>query len=67
MAVRGRSQTAEWIVVEPEVEDISTGGQKYLPHGDGSFARQGYAPTKHQVKLTVKTDAQNIALFGWNC
>ncbi len=46
----------EWVVVRPEVDDISTGGQKYLPMEDGSFLAQGYAPTKHTVKLTVKTD-----------
>ena len=40
----------EWIVVRPDVEDDSTGGQKYLPLDDGSFLAQGYAPTKHTVK-----------------
>src|SRR2546430_5700141 len=30
---------------------------------DGSFLAQGYAPTKHRVKLTVKTDVQNITAF----
>ena len=46
----------EWVVVRPEVEDESTGGEKYLPMEDGSFLAQGYAPTKHTVKMTVKTD-----------
>jgi len=41
------------IVVRPAVDDISTGGQRYLPQTDGSFLAQGYAPTKHRVKLTV--------------
>jgi hypothetical protein len=50
----------EWRVVRPQVEDISTGGQKYLPLKDGSFLTQGYAPTKHRVKLILKTDVQNI-------
>ncbi len=53
----------EWIVVKPDVDDISTGGQKYLPMGDGSFLAQGYAPTKHRVKMTVKTDVKNITAF----
>jgi mono/diheme cytochrome c family protein len=53
----------EWIVVRPEVDDISTGGQKYFPMKDGSLLAQGYAPTKHTVKLTVKTDLQNIRAF----
>src|SRR5207247_2408182 len=53
----------EWTVVRPTVEDISTGGQKYLPMKDGSFLAQGYAPTKHRVKMTVKTDVPNITAF----
>ncbi len=53
----------EWTVVRPVVEDISTGGQKYLPQPDGSLLAQGYAPTKHRVKMTVKTDAQDITAF----
>ena len=53
----------EWIVVRPEVDDISTGGQKYFSLKDGSLLAQGYAPTKHTVKLTVKTDVQNIRAF----
>ncbi len=46
---RTRSQDGqpEWTVVRPTVDDISTGGQKYLPQTDGSFLAQGYAPTKH--------------------
>ena len=53
----------EWIVLKPEVDDISTGGQKYLPLGDGSFLAQGYAPTKHRVKISVKTEVSNITAF----
>ena len=30
----------EWNIVQPEVDDISTGGQKYLPLDDGSFLAQ---------------------------
>src|SRR5437870_12699738 len=30
---------------------------------DGSLLAQGYAPTKHRVKLTVKTEVQNITAF----
>ncbi len=43
------------MIVRPEVDEESTGGQKYLPMEDGSFLAQGYAPTKHTVELTVKT------------
>ncbi len=53
----------EWIIVRPEVDDISNGGQKYLPMKDGSFVAQGYAPTKHRVKMIWKTDVKNIAAF----
>jgi hypothetical protein len=53
----------EWVVVRPAVDDISTGGQKYLPLGDGSFLAQGYAPTKHTVKMTVKVDLARITGF----
>jgi mono/diheme cytochrome c family protein len=52
-----------WVVVEPAVDEISTGGQKYLPLPDGSLLAQGYAPTKHQVKLTARTGEQGITAF----
>jgi len=60
---RMKQDQPEWIVLRPRVEDISTGGQKYLPLEDGSFLAQGYAPTKHRVKMTVKTDVQSITAF----
>lgn len=53
----------EWVAVEPEVDDHSNGGQKYLPMGDASLLAQGYAPTKHRVKMTVKTTLPRIASF----
>jgi hypothetical protein len=53
----------EWVVVKPEVEDISTGGQKYLPMPGNSFLAAGYAPTKHRVKMVWKTDLKNITAF----
>ncbi len=52
-----------WEVLRPAVDDISTGGQKYLPQPDGSFLALGYAPTKHTVKLTVRTDLTPITAF----
>jgi mono/diheme cytochrome c family protein len=58
-----RNDQPEWIVVKPEVDDISTGGQKYLLQPDGSFLAGGYAPTKHRVKMTVKVDAKPITAF----
>jgi hypothetical protein len=53
----------EWTVVQPAIDDISTGGQKYLLLKDGSILAQGYAPTKHTVKLTVKTRLKDITAF----
>ena len=53
----------EWHVVRPEVDEESTGGEKELPMEDGSFLCQGYAPTKHTLKMTVKTDVTPITAF----
>lgn len=52
-----------WTVLRPTVEDLSTGGQRYLPQADGSFLAQGYAPTKHTVQLYLTNDLQNISAF----
>jgi mono/diheme cytochrome c family protein len=60
---RVRNDQPNWQIIQPAVEDISTGGAKYLPQKDGSFLQLGYAPTKHRVKLTFKTDVQNITAF----
>ncbi|HYG78325.1 MAG TPA: PSD1 and planctomycete cytochrome C domain-containing protein [Planctomycetota bacterium] len=59
---RARPQI-KWTVIQPIVEDISTGGQRYLPQKDGSFIAAGYQPTKHEVKLQLKTDINNITAF----
>jgi hypothetical protein len=50
----------QWTVVKPEVDDISTGGERYEPLSDGSLLAAGYAPTKHRVKLTLRSDIRNI-------
>ncbi len=60
---QAKANQPEWITVTPEVDDISNGGQKYLPMKDSSFLAQGYAPTKHRVKMIWKTDVKNIAAF----
>src|SRR5206468_3277095 len=60
---RVKHDQPQWQIVQPAVEDISTGGARYLPQKDGSFLQLGYAPTKHRVKLTIKTDVQNITAF----
>ena len=58
-----KNNQPEWKIIQPVVDDISNGGQKYVPLPDGSFLAQGYAPTKHKVKMTIKTDVQNISAF----
>ncbi len=58
-----KNNQPEWTILRPEVDDISTGGQRYLPTPDGSLFACGYQPTKHTVKLTAKTDLKNIAAF----
>jgi hypothetical protein len=56
-----RVNQPEWTLVKPVVDDISTGGERYLPMRDDSFLELGYAPTHHKVKLTLKTDMRNIS------
>lgn len=58
-----RRDQPEWTIARATVEDISTGGQRYLPMSDASFLAQGYAPTKHRVRLTVETKQQEIRAF----
>ena len=50
----------EWTVIKPVVDEISDGGQRYLPQKDGSFLAQSYAPTKHTVRMDWTTDRTNI-------
>src|SRR5262249_35945229 len=52
-----------WTVMRPNVIEESTGGQRYLPLDDGSFLALGYAPTKHTVKMVVRTNVKNITAF----
>ncbi|MFN0120608.1 MAG: DUF1549 domain-containing protein [Blastocatellia bacterium] len=60
---RVRNDQPAWQVIRPEVNDISTGGQKYIAMKDGSFIAQGYAPTKHRVKFILRTDVRDITAF----
>ena len=54
----------KWTIIQPTIIDYnSVGGQKYLPMPDGSLLCQGYAPTKHRPRLTVRTDQKNITGF----
>jgi hypothetical protein len=58
-----RDDQPAWTVVRPDVDDISTGGCKYLPMDDGSFLEQSYAPTKHRVKMTAKVPLEEVTGF----
>jgi hypothetical protein len=52
-----------WTVFGPVVEDITTGGQKYLPQPDGSFLAQGYAVGKSGPHFWLTNDLQGITAF----
>ena len=54
-----KNQT-DWHVFQPVVDDISTGGERYLPQPDGSFLAQGYAPAKKRIKMTIKLEAPRV-------
>ncbi len=58
-----KSDQPEWTVPKLSIDDISTGGQKYIIQPDGSVVAAGYAPTKVRVKFTIKTNATNIRAF----
>src|SRR6185436_13865769 len=58
-----KNDQPDWIVLRPTVEEISTGGERYLPQADGSFLALGYAPTKHTVKMFLTNNLQNITAF----
>jgi mono/diheme cytochrome c family protein len=58
-----KTNQPEWIVLHPTVEDITTGGQRYLPQPDGSFLAQGYAVTKSGPHFWLTNDLQNVTAF----
>ena len=51
----------DWTVIQPVVDTITDGGQRYNPMTDGSFLPQGYAPTKHKAKFTITTQMMGIS------
>jgi hypothetical protein len=55
-----RNNQPEWRVLKLTVDDISTGGERELPMKDGSMLALGYAPTKHTVKFTAKSELPSI-------
>jgi mono/diheme cytochrome c family protein len=60
---RAAADQPDWQVLRPEVDEESTGGEKELPMDDGSYLSQGYAPTKHTLTMSVKTDVSPITAF----
>lgn len=58
-----KTNQPEWTVIRPVVEDITTGGQKFLPQPDGSFLAQGYAVGKSGPHFWLTNDLQNITAF----
>ena len=58
-----KTNQPDWTVLRPTIEEISTGGQRYLSQPDGSFLAQGYAPTKHTAKFWLTNELQNISAF----
>jgi hypothetical protein len=48
----------KWIIVRPELD--TSGGEKHYLLADGSILAQGYAPTKHTITFTAKTDLKTI-------
>jgi hypothetical protein len=58
-----KANPTPWVVLWPEVDEISNGGQRYLPQPDGSFLAQGYAPTKHTVIMRAKTNLRGVTAF----
>src|SRR5207253_8802605 len=57
---RVRQGQPEWTVVRPTLDDLSANGQKYYLQKDGSFLGQGGNQNKSRLKLTVRTNMQNI-------
>ncbi|MDB6057789.1 MAG: hypothetical protein JWO95_1633, partial [Verrucomicrobiales bacterium] len=53
----------QWTVLGARIEDITTGGQKYIPQADGSLLAQGYAPTKHTSKFWSTNNIKGITAF----
>ncbi|MHA3774669.1 PSD1 and planctomycete cytochrome C domain-containing protein [Verrucomicrobiota bacterium sgz303538] len=53
----------EWTLIQPEAEANSASGQRYIHQKDGSILAAGFQPTKHTVKMSVKTDVKNISGF----
>ncbi len=53
----------EWITIQPFIEDITSGGQKFARQTDGSIVAQGYAVSKSGPHFWLTNDLQNITAF----
>ena len=53
----------EWITIQPFIEDITSGGQKFARLPDGSLLAQGYAVGKAGPHFWLTNDLQNITAF----
>ena len=60
---RSKTNQPDWNVLKPTSKISRPADRRYLPQQDGSLLAQGYAPTKHTVKLCVTNDLQNITAF----
>jgi len=56
-----RNDQPEWRLLEPKHEEPS--GQKYHYYEDGSILAQGYAPTRHDLKMHAKISMRGIRAF----
>jgi mono/diheme cytochrome c family protein len=49
-----------WQTLDLTFDDTSSGGQKWLPQGDGSFRAAGYAPTRFHPKMTAPSPTRKV-------
>ena len=52
-----------WRVLQTPFIDDTTGGQKFLPQGDGSYLAQSYAPTRSVPKFEIEVKDAAITAF----
>ncbi|CAK9045549.1 Uncharacterized protein SCF082_LOCUS25734 [Durusdinium trenchii] len=58
-----REDQPQWVVLRADEAGVPTGGQKYELFEDGSILAEGYAPTKHDAKFTIRTDESRVTGF----
>lgn len=55
-----KNDQPKWESLRPDIDDISTGGQKHKQMDDDSVLAGGYAPTKFRTQFTLRTKMRNI-------